>query len=167
MCMMVYIASNSPLPLIDWDENRHAFYVEELSDQFQDQLRNKFSKSYLYYVGAHEGCGCGFSYGKYPLEDDEEPEEEAKESVTRLSQYLAEAVAKHGTIELFACWADDESAPPEHRRSITPEDIGGESFWFEEKEFLIIGNKSKSSILLKFKYFLMKLIKRQTAEMDK
>ncbi|MBN1426843.1 MAG: hypothetical protein JXB07_00575 [Anaerolineae bacterium] len=145
--MMVYIASESPLPLIAWNDQCPAFYVTELPRPQDEQVRVQFSKPYVYYVGSHQGCGCGFLYGQYPgFEDDANEERDKRESVARLSQYLAEAVAANGPIELFACWDGDQAIEPEDWGNITPEDIGGEVFYLEELQFLVIGAEAGSNI---------------------
>src|SRR4051812_45959015 len=65
MCMVVYIASDYPLPTSSWDEARPRFHVTELSER-DEPVRRQFSKPCAYYAGSHEGCGCGFQYGEYP-----------------------------------------------------------------------------------------------------
>src|SRR5690349_14916345 len=101
-------------------------------------VRQQFSKPHVYFAGSHEGCGCGFSYGRYPTRDaeDEENARKAKDSVARLREFLRRGVVDEGPLELFACWAGDELQPPRHRRTVTPEQIGGEMFWFEEGSLL-------------------------------
>ena len=63
MCMMIYIASDRPLPLIDWQDEFPAFHVRELREE-EMAVRTHFKKPYVYYAGSHEGCGCGFAYGQ-------------------------------------------------------------------------------------------------------
>jgi hypothetical protein len=53
-------------------------------------------------------------------------------------KYLTRETALHGTIELFACWEGDQAEQPVICKVVTPEEIGGESFWFEERQFLVI-----------------------------
>jgi len=63
--MMVYIASDHELPLIEWNEDAPAFHVRELHEK-EKAVRAQFTLPHIYYVGAHEGCGCGFQVGEYP-----------------------------------------------------------------------------------------------------
>ena len=44
----------------------------------------------------------------------------------------------HGPVEFFACWDGDQGEESEHRSTIIPSQIGGDVFWFEEKQFLIV-----------------------------
>src|SRR5690348_3704867 len=101
MCMAVYVASNSPLPLIQWDKDIPGFHAAELTtDENDEKVRTQFSKPYVYYVGAHTGCGCGFAYGQYPEYEDDG--EESRQSVIRLAEYLTNALGENEDIELFA-----------------------------------------------------------------
>ena len=138
MCLMVYIASDHPLPLIPWDEAAPAFHIAELREA--DQLvRQQFTKLFVYYAGSHEGCGCGFDYGQWPVMDDDDrtDEQAARETIHRLARYLANVV-QLGVIEIFACWDGDQTAEPIERSVVTPAYFGGEAFAFNEKQFLTI-----------------------------
>ena len=59
MCLMVYIASDKPLPLIDWNENKRAFNVTDLS-KYEKNVETQFKYTNVYNAGSHLGCGCGF-----------------------------------------------------------------------------------------------------------
>jgi len=63
---MVYLAASRPLPLIPLEANA-AITVREL-DAREQVVAQWFSQPFVYYVGAYEGCGCGFNYGRYPIE---------------------------------------------------------------------------------------------------
>ena len=86
MCMMVYIAANEPLELIEWVEDS-LFCVTELSKD-ELRVRKQFSKPFVYYAGSYEGCSCGFSYGENPIEDEDDERQDAagRESVRLLSE---------------------------------------------------------------------------------
>lgn len=62
----------------------------------------------------------------------------SRESMGRLSEYLTKVVPEVGTVELFACGYGDQESKPLHVGTIRPEDIGGDAFWFEEKQFLTV-----------------------------
>ena len=85
-----------------------------------------------------DGCGCGFAYGRYP--DHEKPEETTActDSVARLAGYLRDIVSRVGIVELFACWEGQQADAPTRRRTVTPAEIGGSAFWFEDREFLSV-----------------------------
>lgn len=136
--MMVYIASDGPLPTSAWDEARPSFYVADLSDR-DEPVRRQFSRSYVYYVGSHEGCGCGLEYGQYEeYEEDSEQLAGARESRRRLSEFLAAALRHQPTIDLFACWDGDQEAEPDHRGRMRPSDLLRDRAHFREKELLAV-----------------------------
>lgn len=63
-------------------------------------------------------------------------ENSVKESLKRLSQYLSKAIRLGCSIDLYSCWSGDEASTPEHYFTITPNDIGGSEFNFQEKAFI-------------------------------
>jgi hypothetical protein len=141
MCKMVYIAADRPLPLIEWQENNPGFWTGAIQE---DGVRKQFTKPYVYEAGSHEGCGCGFAYGIWPIDDDSPwaegrraDEEAGRESVRRLSEYLSRAV-EEGEVELYACWDGDQEKDPVERATITPADLGGPAFEFKDSQFLIV-----------------------------
>ena len=134
MCMMVYAAANKPLPLVPWDEQNPSFNVSELNAAYSNGVERQFKTTYIYEVGAHGGCGCGFSYGQYEGADEQE-EAASRESVRRLSEYLSEAKKEAGHLELYACWDDDQHLPPDHRVVLRLSEIGGDEFQFEGRTY--------------------------------
>lgn len=84
--MLLYIAADEPLPLIDWQEDVTAFHVAELSE---DELivKKQFTKPFVVCAGSYGGCACGFSYGQTPIADETDAREDAlaRESVRQLS----------------------------------------------------------------------------------
>ena len=137
MCMAVYIASDAPLQLVQWNIDQPNFHVSELTvDENDEKVKGQFSKPFIYYVGAYTGCGCGFEYGRYPEYEDDV--EKKRQSVNQFSKYLANALQESETIELFACWEGDQAEKPVKHGKLIPTDIGGDSFWFEEREFFVV-----------------------------
>ena len=140
MCLAVYIAADQPLAEIAWDERCPAFHVRRIQGS-ESAVRQHFTKPHIYYAGAHEGCGCGFSYGLLRLngvEEDPATLAAGQESVRRLSAYLSEATAKLGALELYACQSEAVEAPPESRATIRSSGIGGEYFCFQVNEFFLV-----------------------------
>jgi hypothetical protein len=89
MCWYLYLASDYPLPLKEWDEDDPSFNVGELQD-YDKEVVKQFSKSNIVFVGAHTGCSCGFMYDSDPIEDERDRIEDqaARESVAKLVEYL-------------------------------------------------------------------------------
>jgi hypothetical protein len=139
--MMIYVAADNPLPMIEWQENVTPFSVVELSEDEKRVIR-QFTKPFVAYVGSYEGCGCGFSYDDSPIEDEDDARQDAlsRESLKQLSEYLSNLV-KSGSVELFACWDGDQEAEPEEKLTVTPDFFGGETFAFGEKQFLTVVQK--------------------------
>lgn len=133
--MMVYLAADLPLREVAWDDAAPAFHTTPLVADEARQVRGQFSKPHLIYAGAHEGCACGFQLGEYPL-DDAEPEEAKKgrESLHAFAEYLRAEMFRVGSIEVFACWDGEQEAAIEHRRTLTPDAIDSDDFFFLQKE---------------------------------
>jgi hypothetical protein len=49
-----------------------------------------------------------------------------------------------GTVQLFACWDGDQTAPPEDQEIISPEYFGGESFSFKEKVLFYVQRETSA-----------------------
>jgi hypothetical protein len=136
--MVVYLAADAPLPLIDWSDNRPAFHVTELIPE-DYRVRKQFSKPFVYYLGSHHKCGCGFRYGDQPLSsaDDRQEDRDARDCVAALSTYL-EAAVRHGPVEIFACWDGDQECEPANKTVLSTSDFYGDEFAFLEKELITI-----------------------------
>ena len=130
MCVVLYIASDVRLPLVPFNKDNPAFNVTELPDR-ATAVRQRFSKPYVYEMGSHTGCGCGFQHGfslvsgQY-FPDTESPPGEVqagRESRRQLALYLRNALAAQESIQLFACWAGDEGLEAERKATLAPEDL--------------------------------------------
>ncbi len=130
MYRMIYIAADKNLPQIPWDENNPGFHVTPLTEVEKD-VAKQFTKSYVFYAGSHEGCGCGFSFGQMPIDDEEDEKQDkaARKSNEALKQYLIENL---GSIEVFACWDGDQTMHPKTKMTLDPHEISGETFDINE-----------------------------------
>ena len=137
MCMVVYIASDYPLPTLAWDVTRPGFHVTEL-DERGEPVRRHFSKPCVYYLGSHEQCGCGFQYGEYEGFEEESDLGAKRESRRRLVYFLELALQHQQQLELFACWNGDEGTEPEHRGRVRPADLLLTRTFFRERELLLV-----------------------------
>ncbi len=134
MCMMIYLAADQPLRMVDWNEADPGFYVSAPAPD-EERVRCQFEKQSVVYAGSHEGCGCGFQYGEYPRDNYEPDELELRRrSLTQFAEYLRVELARVGTIELYACWDGDQEGSPEHHRTLTPSALELDDFFFREKE---------------------------------
>jgi hypothetical protein len=135
--MMVYVASDYPLPTLAWDAAHPGFYVTELSER-DEPVRRHFTKPCVYYVGSHEGCGCGFQYGEYVGYEEEADLVQKQASRRRLAEFLAVALQHQAEVELFACWGGDEGAKAEYRERVRPVDLLRTRTFFREGEVLVV-----------------------------
>ena len=130
MCLAVYIASNKQLPLIPWVEKDPSFCVIELAKN-ENGVKKQFSLEHVYYVGSHEGCGCGF------FKEGEVGEELAKVegNYNNLSTYILNAKENNSRIELFSCWEGDQTSKVEMKEKISENSLKEKQFEFKEKWF--------------------------------
>jgi len=144
--MALFMAADEPLPLIAWDESHPAFHVDELSDG-DEGVRRHFTKPYAYYLGAHTGCSCGFSYGQLDLSDGEDVAEDAqgRASVEALRTYLEAAIQRLRAVELFSSWEGDWNQDAEQRLEIAPSWFGGAAFRLPEKVAYLVKEESSGS----------------------
>src|SRR4051812_25928680 len=117
MCMAAYIASDRALPLVPWNPDAPAMYIEPASDTITARLRRHvLTRRHIYFTGAHQRCACNFA-----CESDEEGSVEEKaawKSLSALATYLAD-VTTDGDVQFFACWMGDEGKPPTARSAVT------------------------------------------------
>lgn len=117
MCMALYAAADTPLPEIPpvGPPAPPAPLTVRALERDERAVRARFTKPYVYFLGADTGCSCGFSY-----DAPEDPPAESRASNRQLRRYLAAAVAQVGPVELYACWGGDEADPPDAQVRITP-----------------------------------------------
>jgi hypothetical protein len=140
MCMHIYIAADVPLTVVSYDCAKPGFHVEEVKGACRQSLSSQFNKPYIYTAGTNQGCSCGFEYGydgRTLLRGTSE-DERSREMVDALSEYLALSVRRYGPVELYACWSGDETKSADSNKTITPENIGGVRFRFEERQHLLV-----------------------------
>ena len=136
MCWVLYLASDVTLPAIGWDQRKPGFNVQQISPA-ESPVSRQFARRYLYVVGSHTLCGCGFDRDQA---NPQHPEElsDAERSLGSLREYLWGAVAIAGELELYACWDGDQAAEPDHRLSLTPDDVSPTMGWFPDRTYATI-----------------------------
>ncbi len=101
MCLTIYLGADQAQELVSWDPKHPGFNVSVLRT-WQRKLVRRLDKPFLYEIGAHTGCGCGF------LRDEDEDQRKERSSIAALVSYLAAAAAP-GPVELLVCWIGDET----------------------------------------------------------
>ena len=96
MCLSVFLASDTELPLIDWNIEEPGFNVSLLLPA-EEAVRKWLPHRYVYALGSHTHCGCGFQRNEDNAPDDVAASRQA------LSDYVA-AASLHGPIDLYVCW---------------------------------------------------------------
>lgn len=140
MCWVLYLAADRPLPLHPFDSGSPGFNVAVPSSH-EAGVRSQFSKPFVYALGAHTGCGCGFDRGQANPDHPEELEA-AEASLGALRRYLGQALEAAGPVELFACWDGDQTAPPDHRWDRQLADFETGMTWFPDRTFVRVTSGS-------------------------
>lgn len=153
MCMSYYIASDSEIPLLPWDEISPSLFVQELQPEVDSSIANHFSKSYVRYVGSHEGCGCGFRCGKdwwFDDKDDEQDVDELRDAAARQNDhvqfrdYLVEHCVGQQQIEIYGCWEGDWQEKSLGKIQISVDEIADHRFCFLEKYLYVVDMKKNN-----------------------
>lgn len=139
MCFVLYMASDLERPLVPWEETSPAFYVSNSDDDIE-KVRGRFGKKFVYYIGSDNGCGCGFKRDPEGEFSQLEPEERQskRENHRRLFEYVADCLRSEKEIELFGCWSGDEELPGEGCRTVIVDDLADRTFWFKEREKVVV-----------------------------
>ena len=127
MCLIVYLASDTQLELIEEKESGQALWI--MKDENSEILKLA-TGDFVYYVVSYIGCGCGFYY-----EDDWDDISKPQESVSALKAYLMEALRTPKVIDIIAFWSTTEQKEIDMDHIMISE-ITGKTFdkaWNEEK----------------------------------
>ena len=132
MCFSVYIGTEKELELGKFVPEQTDIYFEKLTDEEEENLRPKFSKTNIYYVGSDTNCSCGLS-----LEFINPIENMSNQSPTKFLELLNEMTLNED-IEFYCCLEGDWSLPIEKTREIDIREISIEKNYFglTEKEFI-------------------------------
>jgi hypothetical protein len=141
MCFAVYIGSNQKLETSSWIENETVLNFQDLSND-DEIVKGKFTKPYVYYVGADTGCSCGFAW---EVEDFNDPDEQdSKKSPQALIDFI-KSQTRIEDIELYCCWEGDWSDPIGDKITIDIKDVSLDKYYFmEEKRFVIFNRQQKN-----------------------
>lgn len=148
MCKVLCLGSDIQVPTSEWTRDNPRFCVQAFEENDRDVKQN-FSKSYVYYLWSDEGCGCGFEFDdKKELKELEEwsrewenlsPEmkEEIGWSPSRefedysrgkkccddLVNLIRQLLNSTDELELYAALDPYHTIKPTTTRNITPDDI--------------------------------------------
>ena len=143
MCWLLYVAADRPLPHRPFSPESPAFNVADL-DGREVAVRAQFGKAFVYALGAHTGCGCGFDRGQAnPLHPAEL--QATERSLDALHDFLRDAMEAAGPLELYACWDGDQAATPDQRWQRRLDDFHRQMAWFPDRTFIEIGSGAEEA----------------------
>jgi hypothetical protein len=115
MCMMVYIGSDNPLPIIEYQGEESSICTSRIADETHGDdnfAKTKLTKKYKYSIGSWQGCSCGFHFDENCAGFSEEDNERGRKSVKALFKYIAENV-EGDHCELMSFWAGEGMNEPD------------------------------------------------------
>ena len=129
MCLAVFLAASTWLPLIPFIEGTSEFHVAELSEQ-EEVVRSQFAAANVVYLGAFTGCGCGF---EPESEDLSGPYgERAERSLNELIEYINQNAGGEPA-ELFISWEGESHLPALHHLELKVSELAQRTDWLEER----------------------------------
>jgi len=123
MCLGFYLATDRRLDLIPWDQGSPGFHIADLSAA-EEAVRTQVSHRFVYYVGSHTECGCGF------VDDDGD----AAKSRATLTSYL-HVLSEAAPVELFLCWDGGCRDAPQHSLQLSAQELASKLPWLGERAF--------------------------------
>jgi len=124
MCLGVFLASDSELPLIDWKVEQPGFNVSELLPS-EESVRKFLQRRHVYALGSHTHCGCGFQRN-----EDNDPAD-VMQSRRALNSYVTAALNR-GPADLFVCWNGEAPDVLEGELTLVVEDLTLDEEWLVE-----------------------------------
>ena len=121
MCWSVYLASNHPLKLIEWNPKKPGFSATSPEPR-DEPIRQQFEGKHMVVLSAYDQCGCGF------MDEDDGPTDPRRETINQLVTYLNQALADSPELEMFVCWEGGERDEPTHRLVLKPSDFEAPTF---------------------------------------
>jgi hypothetical protein len=141
MCFMLFVGTDVPLPLKEWDKEAPDVWVRSVGEN-EAAIRAHFTKPVVQYVGASSSCGCDFPHwllfnGKAPADEFDERDEDQKKNNYKNASGLAKLLRESGerAVEFYGVWAGKWAMPPIGVKDIALEEIVSPSFLLGEQVF--------------------------------
>ena len=148
MCQRLYIATRTPLKAVRKTKAAPFLAVQDVGQDAH--LPGCFAPDheFLYLAGAHVECGCGFPAMPADADAPQARVDAADlQSMQALAEHLREACRRHSTVELYLCWANEETEPPLSRRTVSLPDLREAAFRLRHRELLTVGRAPQSNAL--------------------
>lgn len=135
MCYAVYIGTNKVLKLGQFVPEQTDIYFENPTDEELTELREKFTKQNIYYVGSDTDCSCGLNFVSQFYDSPDWADN--KKSPSKFIDFLKDATLDED-IEYYCCWTGDCASDIEHNQEIDIREISLDKNYFglTEKEFI-------------------------------
>ena len=145
--MTYYFGCECDAPLIPYSITSPGFYVSE--PQVLDvaavlaAVRQHLPFASIRCLGSRSGCGCGFrcSLPGFIEPRDAEHIEAANEQQAdheALAAYLRALPEQTQPMQIYACWAGDETFAPERFRTCEIGELASPDFAFQERELITL-----------------------------
>jgi len=137
MCLNIYIGSQKRIPQVRWNEDSPGFYLDEVHEKnILEMVYPILKLKYVYKAGSHMGCSCGFAYGKWSKESEDEDHSQRIQDVKDITEYFRKQSVNNELL-VFCTWWDEFSY--EYKvLDFDPDKIDSEEFDFEENVILKI-----------------------------
>ncbi len=143
MCYALYLAADSPPPLVAWSDEAPAFNVRPIDPVYDAQAKEHLSRRHIVSIGSHSFCACGFRFvvPTAPLAGESassgEPEEpEVPANMAALVTYLQSFAAQTPVFDLYGVWEEDLALPTASVREVAAAQLAHETFFLREREMV-------------------------------
>ena len=138
MCYAVYLGTDVGLQVSEFNVNKPDFYIGEIDKLKEGAVRNQFTKRNVYYIGSHEGCGCGFVFQDSDAREESGQEEkfgDNKKSVKNFCDLIRSVLSQSDDCEVFLCWEGNQADVPENEE-VVKVDFFESGNWVEDEATL-------------------------------
>jgi hypothetical protein len=126
MCVALFLVTPTQVPLSEWNEVAPAMFVKAPRGSVDEPLVAAFAGQFVYYLGGHCGCGCGWNVSDY------DPYETRSLALADRDA-LIELLGREGVrpAKLVRCEEGDQAEPMDEC-SVTLDQLSSLNFEFEE-----------------------------------
>jgi hypothetical protein len=149
--MTYYLGCECDAPLTEaWSSTSPGFYVSEPQSieaaAVLAALHHHLSFPTIRFLGSRSGCGCGFRCSLPGFIEPIDPtnaeciEKAVKQQADHdaLVAYLRSLPEQRRPMQIYGCWAGDESIAPEHFRTSSIAELASPDFAFRERELITL-----------------------------
>lgn len=137
MCYALYLATDKPLPISQWNPDAPGVCVVHWDERKDNAVRRHFSKPNVQYVASTSGCGCDFPFAMLVNEWFQPADPNEKPNIRKSRHGLVDLLRKSGepVVEAYGVWEGDQHKQPRCRELIDLDKILNPEFFFKEQGF--------------------------------